>query len=138
LGYEIVREVRVEAAHQKRQKLVMQLAYARQMALGGALDHALTEAADAAKEVGQLQGGKRERSMREQLAFSVRVGLISVLRAASDVRSIVIHENLRLNAVAVRPTDGLVAYGGTGGKVRFYLPAASDVPSTSDVACANP
>jgi WD40 repeat protein len=138
LGYEIVREVRVEAAHQKRQKLVMQLAYARQMALGGALDHALTEAADAAKEVGQLQGGKRERSMREQLAFSVRVGLISVLRAASDVRSIVIHENLRLNAVAVRPTDGLVAYGGTGGKVRFYLPATSDVPSTSDVACANP
>jgi WD40 repeat protein len=97
----------------------------------------LTAAADAAKEVAQLQDGKRERSMRERLAFSVRDSLISVLRAASDVRSMVIHENLRLNAVAVRPTDGLVAYGGTGGKVRFYAPATSDGPATSDVACAN-
>jgi WD40 repeat protein len=137
LVYEIVREVRVEAARQKQQMLVMQLAYAKQMALGGALDHALTAAADAAKEVAQLQDGKRERSMRERLAFSVRDSLISVLRAASDVRSMVIHENLRLNAVAVRPTDGLVAYGGTGGKVRFYAPATSDGPATSDVACAN-
>ena len=43
-----------------------------------------------------------------------------------------------LNALAARPTDGLFAYGGTGGKVRFYASGTSDGPGASDVACANP
>ena len=144
LGYEIVREMHAADAH-NQQRMLVKLGFAKQMALERSLDHALIEGALAAKEVAELPqsnfpsdllrrllGRPPERSARERLAFWVRGSLMSVLRAASDVRSMVIHENHRLNALAARPTDGLFAYGGTGGKVRFYLAGTSDIPGTSD------
>ena len=105
LGYEIVREMHAADAH-NQQRMLVKLGFAKQMALERSLDHALIEGALAAKEVAELPqsnfpsdllrrllGRPPERSARERLAFWVRGSLMSVLRAASDVRSMVIHEN---------------------------------------------
>ena len=105
----------VERFAREQQQMLVKLGNVEEQALRRSLDSALIDGALTANEVDRLPQGDARRT----LEFSVRASLMSVLRAARNLRKLIVHDDVRLKAVAVRPghADPLFAYGGTGGKV---------------------
>ncbi|MDO9074256.1 MAG: hypothetical protein Q7U73_13420 [Rubrivivax sp.] len=117
VGMRLLHRAEAEKSERLQQQMLVSLGRAKEMALERSLDTALIEGTRTASDVMALPAG----AMRERLEFSARDSLMSVLRSSRNLRRLIVHDDMRLKAVALQPgsADGRFAYGGTGGRVMF-------------------